>query len=135
MELTSVLNGFSQTELLLAAGILFLAYFIRGIVGFGSALVAVPLLLFILPFKTVIPLIVALDYIASASHGIRQRSTIQWHDIFPLLPFSLLGVLAALYLLNSLDVRLLLSWLGGFIIIYAIYSLLPISIRQPHSRL
>ena len=135
MELPGFLNDFTLLELLLAATMLFAAYFVRGITGFGSALVAVPLLLFILPFKTVIPLIVALDYIAAASHGVQQRQAIRWRDIIPLLPFTLAGVLTAIYLLKSVDVELLLSVLGGFIMLYALYSLRPLAVQRQHSRL
>ena len=135
MELSSVSNEFGMVELILAVGILFLAYLVRGITGFGSALVAVPFLLFILPFKIVIPWIVALDYMASASHGIKHRKAISWHDILPLLPFTLVGVLSAIYVFRTVDVQLLLKILGGLIVGYAVYSLFPFHMQHRHSRL
>ena len=127
-------NLLSTTDYALVSGILFLAYLIRGIAGFGSALVAVPLLLFILPFKTVVPLIVALDYIAASSHGVRYRKNICWHDILPLLPFTLTGILIAIYLFKTIDVKLLTLILGSMIMIYAIYSLLPYQPQKKHHR-
>jgi hypothetical protein len=65
-----------------------------------------------------------LDYIASSSHGIKHRQAISWGDVLPLLPFTLGGVLTALYLFQTLDAELLRTALGGFIVLYAFYTLL-----------
>jgi uncharacterized membrane protein YfcA len=106
--------------------VIFAAYFVRGLTGFGSALVAVPLLVLVLPLKLAVPVIVLLDYLASLSHGIRHFKHIQWRDLLPMLPFTLLGILIALFLLKQLQPGLLTDALGLFIICYAIYSLLPL---------
>ena len=111
------------------AFVLCLAYVVRGITGFGSALIAVPLLAFFTPLSIAVPLIVLLDYLASLSHGFRHRQHIQWRLIFPLLPFSLIGITLALYLLGNMDLDLLKQVLGGFVICYGVYSLL---INEPH---
>ncbi len=108
------------------AAVIFAAYFVRGITGFGSALVAVPLLVLVLPLTLVVPTIVLLDYLASMSHGIRHFKHIQWRDLLPMLPFTLSGILIALYLLRQLQPGLLTEALGVFIILYALYSLLPL---------
>jgi len=104
----------------------FSAYFVRGIAGFGSALVAVPLLVQVLPITVVVPTIVLLDYTASMSHGIRHFNHIQWRDLIPMLPFTLTGILIALFLLKQLQPGFLTDALGVFIVLYAIYSLLPL---------
>ncbi|MGH7417083.1 MAG: sulfite exporter TauE/SafE family protein, partial [Candidatus Rokuibacteriota bacterium] len=52
--------------------VLLLAYWVRGMAGFGSGLIAVPLLTLAWPVTVVVPLVVALDYIGSASQGIRN---------------------------------------------------------------
>ena len=108
------------------AAILFAAYFVRGIAGFGSALVAVPLLALMLPLTLVVPVIVLLDYLGSASHGIGNRHHIQWGELWPQLPFTLIGIVTALYLLRELEAGLLTTALGLFVIGYALYSLLPL---------
>mgnify|MGYP001619021539 FL=1 len=48
-----------------SVAILLLAYFIRGISGFGSGLIAVPLLAHFLPLQFVVPLVLVLDFSAS----------------------------------------------------------------------
>lgn len=100
-----------------------LAYFVRGVAGFGSGLIAIPLLALILPLTLVVPLVVFLDYVASASHGLKDRVQIQWKQILPLLPFTALGVLSGLYLFSAVDPVLLAHALGVFVLLYALYSL------------
>jgi uncharacterized membrane protein YfcA len=100
------------------------AYFVRGVAGFGSGLVAIPLLALLLPLPLVVPLVVFLDYVASASHGLKDRNEVQWRQIWPLLPFSVLGVISGLYLFKTVDSTMLAHALGVFILLYALYSLL-----------
>ena len=119
---------------LFAFTVLSLAYFVRGVAGFGSGLIAIPLLLLWFPLPLAVPLVVALDYLASAGQGIKERQAICWTEIWPLLPFAVLGVVAALYLLQSVDTRLLLKAMAAFIIFYALYSLSGKAPEGAHSR-
>jgi uncharacterized membrane protein YfcA len=109
---------------LFAALVLSLAYLVRGVAGFGSGLIAIPLLALVLPLSLVVPLVVFLDYVASASHGLQDRVEIQWREILPLLPFSAVGVIAGLYFFRTVDPVVLSHLLGVFVILYAVYSLL-----------
>ena len=105
------------------ATVLAVAYLVRGIAGFGSGLIAIPLLALFLPLTLVVPLVVFLDYVASASHGLKDRAQIQWRQILPLLPFTALGVLSGLYLFKTVDAVMLAHALGIFVVLYAIYTL------------
>ncbi len=116
----------SPAELALCAGFVLGAYFIRGIVGFGSGLIAVPLLALVLPLSLVVPTVALTDYLASASQGIGSRRDIAWRALVPLLPFMLLGVGLALYLFSHLDPGLLTQALGVFVVAYAVYTLLDL---------
>ena len=109
-----------------AGAVLFLAYFVRGIAGFGSGLIAVPLLAFMFPVQIVVPLVVFLDYVGSASQGIRNRDQIAWREQLPLIPFAALGVGIGLLLLKEMGSALLAQALGGFVIAFAVYQLLPL---------
>jgi len=117
-----------------AAAILALAFFVRGIAGFGSGLIAIPLLALFLPLPVVVPLMALLDYLAAATHGLRHRDAIQWRDLLPLLPFTLAGSLIALYLLHHADTEQLKGYLGGFVLLYALYSLSGLAPHSQHSR-
>lgn len=115
-----------------AAAVIFVAYMVRGIVGFGSALVAVPLLVLMFPLQIVVPVVVFLDYIGSASQGLSNRRLVAWREQLPLVPFTLMGVGIGLFLFKTLDSAVLAEALGGFIIVYAFYQLLPLpELRGP----
>lgn len=118
----------------LGACVVAVAYLVRGVAGFGSGLIAVPLLALILPFTLVVPLVVLLDYIASASQGAANRADIRWREILPLLPFSALGVLLALFALSRADAELLLQALGVFVIAFALHTLSGYTPKQGAAR-
>lgn len=117
---------FPVATLFHAGAILLFAYLIRGIAGFGSALIAVPLLALRLPLAAIVPLIALLDYLASLTHGLQNRAHIRWQEIVPLLPFTVLGVGAGLLLVHRGDPALLARALGIFVVTYAVYALLPL---------
>ncbi|MBT9611799.1 MAG: sulfite exporter TauE/SafE family protein [Burkholderiales bacterium] len=113
------------TPIQLAAGtaIIAIAYLVRGIAGFGSGLIAIPLLVLFLPLSVAVPLVVLLDYVASLSQGMNNRNDIRWKEIVPLIPFSLIGVAIALFFISRTDALLLTKALGVFIILFAFYML------------
>lgn len=111
------------------------AYFVRGVAGFGSGLIAIPLLALVMPLTLVVPLVVFLDYVASASHGLQDRAHIQWREILPLLPFTLVGVAVGLYLFHTIDSVMLAHALGVFVLLYAMYTLFVVDSGNGASRL
>ncbi len=113
-----------------AAAILLLAYFIRGISGFGSGLVAVPLLALKLPLTFVVPLILLTDFTASLVLGGLNFKQVAWDEIRRLLLPGLLGVMAGTLLLVSLPTSPMLIGLGSFVILFALRNLL-LGGRQP----
>jgi uncharacterized membrane protein YfcA len=119
-----------------AALILFVAYFIRGISGFGSGLVAIPLLAHILPLQFVVPWILILDFSASLALGGRtqDRRSIHWYEIGWLLPAMIIGVLVGLFLLVNLPKQPLLMGLGLFVSVFGIRSLLYLHGNKTVSR-
>ncbi len=127
-EMTSQGGSVAGLSLLFPASVIFFAYLIRGIAGFGSALIAVPLLALTMPIHVVVPLVVFLDYLGSASQGINNRNSIQWKEILPLLPFTVIGVCVSLYVMDSVRPEMLSVALGGFVILFACYQLCPIKL-------
>jgi len=110
----------------IAAVIIFVAYFIRGIAGFGSGLIAVPLLALILPLTFVVLVILLLDFTASLVMGGLDLKRVQWKEVIWLIPFSLVGVVLGSKLLTNLPVTPTLIILAVFIFVFAIRSLLNI---------
>jgi uncharacterized protein len=106
--------------------VLFAAYLVRGMAGFGSGLIAVPLLSLVFPLPLVVPILVLLDYLGSASQGLRNVERIAWREQLVLIPFMLVGVAGGLYLLTGLPTKVLARSLGAFVIVYAAYQFLPL---------
>jgi len=103
--------------------ILLAAYFIRGISGFGSGLVAVPLLALKLPLTFVVPLILLTDFTASLVLGGLNFKQLAWPELRRLLPPGLLGVVAGTLLLVSLPKTPMLIGLGSFVMLFALRNL------------
>ncbi|HHI76718.1 MAG TPA: sulfite exporter TauE/SafE family protein, partial [Gammaproteobacteria bacterium] len=113
----------SSPSWMLPALILLVAYVVRGMCGFGSGLIAIPLLSLLMPLSLAVPLVVILDFLASAGHGIGNRRAIAWGEVLRLLPFGLLGVGIGLSAFHLVDPLWLKRSMGAFVLLYALYSL------------
>jgi len=114
--------------------ILVAAYFIRGITGFGSGLIAVPLLALFLPLTFVVPLILLLDFTASIVIGGLHFKRVQWDEIGVLIPFGIAGVVLGTHLLMQLPTAAMLLVLSGFVFVFAVRSVFNIRGDKPVSR-
>ncbi len=123
-------------ETLAAASLIILfAFVIRGITGFGSGLIAVPLLAHFLPLQFVVPFMLVLDVSAAgALLGGQGRSRVNWGEIKPLLPFGVSGVLLGVGLLMNTPKTPLLLGLGAFVLIFGVRNLFDIHGEKPISR-
>ena len=106
--------------LLFATVVVITAYVIFGISGFGSTVIAVPLLAHFMPLKFVIPMIVLLDCVGAIGMGVRLRADVYKRELIPLFPFLMLGMLAGAYLLLKLPGEILLAGLGVFVLAYGV---------------
>lgn len=113
----------SPPQVIFAILIIFVAYTIKGLSGFGSGLVAIPLLALIFPLKFIVPVLGLLSYVGTIIQSITLRKHAVWRDIWPLLPFSMLGIGIAIWLLVSVDANILTMTLGVFVLLYAVHSL------------
>ena len=121
-----MIDNIDTSGLVYAAGVIFAAYVVRGIAGFGSGLIAIPLLALQYPLPIVVPIVVFLDYLGSASQAHGNQRRIVWSDLLPLIPFTLFGVVVGVFLLSTMDKVWLGRALGVFVLAYAIYQLLPL---------
>lgn len=112
---------FGAVTVALIAAIVFVAYIVRGMSGFGTSLVAIPMLVFILPMHTAVPMMTLIGLTVTIILGIRDREHVRWEEMRFLLPPTLIGVLAGIYLFTALDPRFMQRLLGGFIAAYAVY--------------
>lgn len=115
--------------------IILVAYFLRGITGFGSALIAVPLLAHYFPLTFVVPLILVLDFVSSVVLSRHMRLEVRWNEIRLLLPASLVGILLGSFLLVNLPREPMLIGLGLFVIFFGVRYLFNVHSERLISRL
>ena len=128
-----MIETLSYTQYSLALLILITAYTFRGVTGFGSGLISIPLLALFLPLTFVVPFISILDISASAIHVIHTRQHVSWKVILRALPFAVIGVSFGLFIIKSINTLILVKALGAFIILFAIYSLISPTLKKNNS--
>ena len=114
--------------------ILLSAYFLRGITGFGSGLIAIPLLAHFLPLTFVVPLMLVLDFVASIVLSRHMHLQVRWDEIRFLLPTTIVGILIGSFMLVNLPREPLLVGLGLFVIFFGLRYLFNVHSEKPISR-
>lgn len=100
------------------------AYVIFGIAGFGSALLASPVLAMYLPVTKIVPLLALIDMCAAFFNVRREARKANWGELRRLVPLMVVGsLIGAAILLTTRPVLLELA-LGLFAVGYALYSLI-----------
>jgi uncharacterized membrane protein YfcA len=100
-----------------------LAYIVFGIAGFGTALVAGPILILFMPLSKIVPLLVLLDFVAAFGNLLPSRRDVARPELLRLLPCMAIGCTLGVIFLLNLKSDLLLLLMGLFISAYAVYSL------------
>ena len=91
------------------------AYTVFGATGFGSSLIAVPLLAHLVPLTFAVPLITALDAGGATTQSVRHWRDAAWPEFRRLLPFMLVGIALGTTLLVTLPRAPALLALGVFV--------------------
>jgi len=99
------------------------AYVVFGIAGFGTALVAGPVLIHFMPLSRIIPLLVLLDFVAAFGNWLPARKAVARHELVRLLPCMAVGCTVGVVFLLRLKADVLLLLMGLFVSGYALYSL------------
>lgn len=104
--------------------IIFLAAgFIQGLSGFGSALLAMPLLTMFIDVKLAVPLCMLNSLIITSYLSFQLRKYVEKKKVLPLLTGSIPGTFLGVIFLKSMDSDVIKFLLGILIISYSIYSL------------
>ena len=114
-----------------AIAVVFGAFYVRAIIGFGSGLISVAMLSLVFPIKQVVPLVLLLDLLGSIVLGAYDFREMQWPEISWLLPGSVLGLMIGAVILAHTDAQSLTRYLGIFILAYVLYALLIHPERLP----
>jgi uncharacterized membrane protein YfcA len=112
-----------MVALLAAAFISLLALLMRGLTGFGAALVMTPLLLFLFETKTAVVASAMVQLVTGLSIAYQARHAFDRAYLKLTLPACLLGIAAGSFILVSFEGALLKRLLGVVTILFAIRSL------------
>lgn len=126
--------GLGYLELLWAAASMFAAFTIRGMSGFGAGMIAVPLMAFVVPLQVAVPLNSLLVFVLFIALMIRDHQRIDWTELRRLIPPTMVGAVAGLWLFATLDNRMLVLMLGGFLVVYALYMMTVSVLGLPQLR-
>lgn len=129
-----MMAGLDAAQLGWVALVIFAAFVVRGMSGFGAGLIAVPLLAFAIPLQLAVPLCSLLVFVLFLVMIFRDRREVLWPELKLLLPPTLVGALAGLWLFTRLDNRVLVLMLGGFLVLYALYMLAGSLLGLPQLR-
>ena len=120
-----------MTPYLLTGLVYLLAGFTQGYTGFGSALIAIPLLTLFLDLKTAVPVSVLSGLAITLVLALALRRELERQKLMPLILGALPGVALGVFLLQELSSDLLRILLGGLLIAYSMFGLL---FRLPRRR-
>lgn len=109
---------------MLIALVVFVAAAVQGIMGFGGALVAMPLLVSLVGVQTATPAFAIIGTLATLLNTIRWRSYVTLRDLMPLVIPAALGVPIGVLVLTRVDAHVVTRLLGGVLVLYAVYNLL-----------
>lgn len=115
------LPGVSWHVLALVFVTVLAAYAVFGATGFGSSVIAVPLLAHAFPLTFAVPFLTSLDAFATTNASYRQWRSASFAELRRIVPALLLGIVAGTTLLVRLPRAPALLALGIFIALYGLY--------------
>ena len=108
---------------LLICAVIFFAGFTQGLSGFGSILLAIPLLAAFLDIKTVIPLTALAGFAMTTILLIQLWKHLSWKEITPFLIGTVPGIPLGVQFLKQVDKSTVELVLGSLLLAYSLYSL------------
>ncbi len=103
--------------------VLFAATIVRSALGFGEALLAVPLLAFVLPVDVAAPVAVLVSITVAAVVLVRDWRHVELKSAVRLIAFTVLGVPVGLFALRTIPAPIVKNTLGVVVAGFALFSL------------
>lgn len=112
-------------ELLLVLGpVVFMAYAVLGLTGFGSAVIAVPIMVHFVPLQVAVPLIVLFDLLCTFWVGLRNWRLVSGTELWRIFPTMFIGIAIGTTILADVGPKWPLLALGTFVLLVAVHSLI-----------
>ena len=121
-----------MTRILITAVLLSLCAFMRAAVGFGEALLALPLLSMIMSISTASPVVTLAGVTMSLSLLVVNRESVDFPSARRLIVASLLGIPFGVVLLHMAPERVVKGVLGLGLVGYGVYNLLTPGVPAVH---
>jgi uncharacterized membrane protein YfcA len=125
----------SYEVLVIAPVVVFVAYLVFGVTGFGASPITIPVLVHLLPVPFVLPLAALLDLGSALVLGFHTRRRADFRELATLVPFTLVGLTLGVTLLLRLPRDAILLALGVFVCAYAVNLMVRRESRRRLSRL
>ena len=110
--------------------VVIVAYTVFGLSGFGSTVIAVPILAHFLPVSYLVPLMALLDCACAAFMGSAAREHISKPELKRLIPFMFVGFVLGVTVLVGVPDRYLRMALGLFAALVGVHGILNPSVRR-----
>lgn len=110
---------------ILSSIIVFFSFMVFGLIGFGSSLIMVPLMLLFFEIKLVVPVVLMLNLISSTVMAITSRPFVKKSYLYPLIIGGLAGAIIGSYFLATSENIILKKIYGIIIILFALNTLFP----------
>ncbi len=121
-----------NTLLLLVLLVLFMTTFVRSTLGFGDALIGMPLITWIAGIRIATPLLALAASVISALILLRNHRQVRMGDAWRLIVATLLGIPLGLWALNDLPEAVVKTILGVLIALFGLYHLLRPTLPALH---
>jgi uncharacterized membrane protein YfcA len=109
---------------MLIALVVFFAAMIQGLLGFGGALIAMPLLVMLIGIQAATPVFALVGTLSTLLNAVRLRSHTTPKDLIRLVAPAIVGIPLGILLLTRVDSELITAVLGIILVAYALYNLL-----------
>ncbi len=114
----------TTSPLIFTAAVLFLCAFLRSAVGFGDALLAIPLLGMVMSLSIASPVVAFAGLTMSLTILVGNRERVEYQSAWRLVLASLAGIPLGVLLLHSAPERMVKGLLGLVLILYGVYNLI-----------
>jgi uncharacterized membrane protein YfcA len=116
-------DSFAPERLALAVLIGAIAGVIRGITGFGGAMVMSPPLALLLGPLVTVPVVLLLESVAAAPMLVQLRHLVRWRVIGPIIAMACLTVPLGTYVLVTADPQVMRRVIAGVVIVFSLLLL------------